>query len=104
MEICVSLKWQGKILRKIALGALVAMPYLLHAQIERGTVIVVHFSKDKIVVAADSLNLAGEPGNEKTVYGCKIAALSGNMLFAASGLAGKGPSDSLPGWMAIGEA
>jgi hypothetical protein len=86
--------------------ALVFMSLPLRTQIERGTVIVVYFSKDKIVVAGDSLNLAGEAGREKRVYGCKIAALSRNMLFAATGFTGypKRPFDPLPGWMAIGEA
>jgi len=82
------------------------MPDLLHAQIERGTLIVVYFSKDKIVVAGDSLVLVREAGKVRRVYDCKIAALSKNMLFAATGFTGyrKGPSSLLPDWTAIGEA
>src|SRR5260370_31768748 len=106
MEICAPLKRQVKILGKIGLAALVSYPHPLHAQAERGTVIVVYFSKDKIVVAADSLTLIKGGGTEKQEYSCKIATLGKNMLFAAAGRTGyrKGAFDPLPEWTAIGEA
>ncbi len=100
------MKLQVKNLGKIALGALVSMPYPLHAQMERGTLLVVYFSQDKIVLAADSLNLIKGRGTEKREYSCKIVALGKDTLFAAAGRTGyrKGPSDPLPDWTAIGEA
>jgi hypothetical protein len=106
MKICTALKRHVKNLGKIGLGALVSMPYPLQAQVERGTVIVVYFSQEKIVVASDSLNLKIEAGSEQRECGCKIVALSRTTLFAATGYTGhrKGVLDPSPGWTAIDEA
>jgi hypothetical protein len=101
------MKLQVKNLGKIALGALVYMHYPLHAEMERGTLLVVYFSQDKIVLAADSLTLIKGGGTEKREYSCKIAALGKNTLFAAAGRTGyrkEGPADPVPDWTAIGEA
>src|SRR5260370_37247648 len=85
MEICAPLKRQVKILGKIGLAALVSYPHPLHAQTERGTVIVVYFSKDKIVVAADSLTLIKGGGTGKQEYSWKVGTPGKKMLFAAAG-------------------
>lgn len=53
-----------------------------HAQIQYGTIGVVYFTKDKVVVAADSRGLVGNTPPDDTV--CKIATPHGQIVFVSS--------------------
>ena len=64
------------------------------AQILHGTIAAVYFTKDKIVMAADSrgvLGLGKTPVPDNTE--CKIATPDGRMMFVSSGLSGYMPID-----------
>jgi hypothetical protein len=71
------------------------------AQFDTGTVIIVGYSHDKIIVAAESRQ-AGEKG-EHFDNGCKITALNDKFFFTASGRA-KDVTHGVVGWSAYDQA
>jgi hypothetical protein len=58
---------------------------LAYAQIESGTVVVVGYSKKKVIVAADSRETNDDGAYRDTA--CKIAALNDKLIFTATGRA-----------------
>src|SRR4029077_17580065 len=77
--------WEGQMrwLLPLALFPIISSPAL--AQIQHGTVAVIYYSKDKIIMAADSraLNENAPPSDSE----CKVAALYGKIIFVSSGAA-----------------
>jgi 20S proteasome alpha/beta subunit len=71
------------------------------AQFDTGTVIIVGYSHDKIIVVAESRQ-AGEKG-EHFDNGCKITALNDKFFFAASGRA-QDITQGVVGWSAHDQA
>lgn len=72
-------------------------------QVKTGTVVVVYFTQDKIIMAADSRGLLGEvtPSNSE----CKIAALNRQVVFGSSQVIGVGsPPVGLRPWKNTDEA
>ena len=55
------------------------------AQIDYGTIEVIYFSQDKIVIAADSRNVSHASLDLPNDSACKIVALDGNAVFVSSG-------------------
>jgi hypothetical protein len=68
------------------------------AQVQHGTVGVVYFSQDKIIVAADSRNLFNRAGIPPNDSACKIAALNNQIIFMAANDVGYGSINLLSGW------
>ena len=68
------------------LAILVASVLQAGAQVHYGTVGVVHFTQDKMSVAADSRGHLAGPGRPPDDTVCKIAALGGNVLFVSAGV------------------
>ncbi|MGA9390873.1 MAG: hypothetical protein WBV69_10545 [Candidatus Sulfotelmatobacter sp.] len=62
---------------------LLAVDAITVAQFESGTVIVVGYSQNKIIIAADSRSV--DEGKVPTDNDCKITALSNKLFFSASG-------------------
>jgi hypothetical protein len=58
------------------------------AEFESSTLVVVYFSDQQVVVAADSLTGFEEPPYSKSQYGCKIVAMNHDTAFAGTGLLG----------------
>lgn len=71
------------------------------AQFDTGTVIIVGYSHDKILVAADSRQV-GEKG-EHVDDGCKITALNNDFFFSATGRA-RDVTHGVVGWSASDQA
>jgi hypothetical protein len=65
-----------------------------------GTIVVVGFSKDELVFAADSRAIIGERPDDTA---CKIVALEPDLIFAAAGTTGQGDPKH-PLWSATDEA
>lgn len=72
-------------MRKIAIAVAIFVAYRAVAQIKHGTVIILNFSKDELIVAADSRgnnsNSTAPPDDTQ----CKIIQLGHKMLFTTSG-------------------
>lgn len=75
------------------------------SQIKKGTIGVVYYTEDKIVMAADSRGThSNKPPDDKQ---CKIAALGEQIIFVNSGFLGvepSGPFDVVKRWQSIEEA
>lgn len=87
----------GKLCVGLLLFAASAIP--AYAQIDSGTVIIVGYSKDKVVVAADSRVTHSEGTSDDDT--CKIAVLSDNFIFAVAGIAAY---RNVNPWNAVNEA
>src|SRR5579863_6644774 len=75
------------------------------AQVQYGTVGVVHFTQEKISVAADSrVTIKGRtPGQDDTA--CKVLTLGGNLIFLSAGAGGyQSHNFMVPSWMNTEEA
>lgn len=90
----------SKLQKKVALFAVlvsVSLAPRAWTQTESGTVVVFGYSKEKVIVAADSRVTFGLEGHDDTQ--CKVAALGNKVIFATGGVAG------LPdGWTPAAEA
>jgi hypothetical protein len=61
--------------------------YPAKSQVQHGSVGVVYFTKDKIVMAADSRQTrSGAAGVSPTDDGCKVTALDGNIIFVSTNI------------------
>jgi len=67
------------------LALLLSPLYLAHAEVQSGTVIVVYFSQDKLIMAADSRSGFTDRANSDEI--CKIIAPNHKFLFAVAGIA-----------------
>jgi hypothetical protein len=76
--------------------------HLAHAQVNSGTLIVIGYSQNQVVIAADSRQ--AEPDGLYSDDGCKIAALSDNLLFVSAGSAKRTPDGTIMQWDATREA
>lgn len=72
-------------MRKTLPILLLLMPYPARAQVGSGTIVVFNFSKNQIVVAADSRMVRDQNINAPDDSYCKIAALSHQFIFTAVG-------------------
>ena len=72
-------------MRKLALLVVALIPNVALSQISSGTVIVINFTKDKLVVAADSGVTSNEPGKQAENTECKISTFDHKFVFAAAG-------------------
>jgi hypothetical protein len=69
------------------------------AEVNHGTLAVIYYTQDKIIVAADSRAIVGQAPPDDTQ--CKLSALDGKFLFVSAGLRGYVPnpvSDPVPKW------
>lgn len=76
------------------------------AQFQSGSLVVAYYSKDEIVVAADSRSTRRPNGPPEDCY-CKVAAVHGRILFASAGVAESFPERSpypIPKWSNLEEA
>jgi hypothetical protein len=76
------------------------MPYTAFAQLQSGTVIIFNFTKDKLIVAADSRALSGNLNRPPDDSRCKISTFNDKIIFASSGTAVylKSVGDPVDGW------
>ena len=92
----------------IALLALVTIATHAAAQESHGTIAVVRYDLNRIIIAADSRhNLGMGVGASQNDTACKIAALGKHLVFVASGLTGydnAGPRDRMDTWRATEDA
>jgi len=87
------------------LGAIFLCCCTAHAQIESGTVIVLQFTQDEFVIAADSRGSFSNGSPEDTY--CKIAAFDRQFVVGVDGAAAYIPGDAdvfRPSWNAVEEA
>jgi hypothetical protein len=84
----------GKIV--LVLFAIVSHPSM--AQITFGTVITLNFTKDRLVVAADSRGSHPTSGETPDDLECKLTQFHHTLLFTSSGAVGYRPSPSVAGW------
>lgn len=86
---------------KFAWAIIVLLPYSAFAQAQHGTVIVVNFTKDKVIIAADSRAMNSDTRRPPDDCRCKISAFGKKIVFTTSGTAVfmKGStSDPVQGW------
>lgn len=57
------------------------------AQVRHGTVVVIYYTDQKIILAADSRQVSTDPSAAPRDHGCKIATPDGRVVFAAAGIA-----------------
>ncbi len=100
-------KYMNRLVGPLILILCAQIPAL--AQIEQGTIAVVYYTPEKVIIAVDSREmLVGDDGRiTHRDDECKIAALGDKMAFVAAGLAGydnSGPKDKLLTWRNSGEA
>ena len=88
-------------MREVLLVIFAVISYQSSAQITSGTVIVLNFTEDKLIVAADSrgshINRDRPPDDSQ----CKLAQFNHKLLFASTGAAGyirRDTRDTTPGW------
>jgi hypothetical protein len=72
-------------MRKLALFVVAFIPNAALSQISSGTVIVINFTKDKVVVAADSGVISGVSGKQAENTECKISTFGHRFVFASAG-------------------
>ena len=84
---------------------LIVFPYKAAAQIKSGTVAVIYFSDDKIVMAADS-RATIDDGTVPDDTKCKVSKASNEVIFTMSGAAGYNSVlfDTVRGWDSLEEA
>jgi hypothetical protein len=88
-------------MRKFALAIIALLPFSAFAQVQHGTVIVVNFTKDKVIIAADSRAINSDTRRPPDDCRCKISAFGRKIVFTTSGTAVfvKGStSDPVEGW------
>lgn len=85
-----------------------AFSYPIQAQIKTETLVVIYFSREKVVVAADSLSITKHvQGPRDFEYRCKIFALGEKTLFISSNFGGykkERPEDPVSEWVPNDEA
>jgi hypothetical protein len=77
-----------------------------YAQIQHGSVGVIYYTKDKIIVAADSRGLVLNGNTPPDDTECKIAAPDGKMVFVSTQSTeykNGGYADPVPSWSNVGE-
>ncbi len=93
---------------KFSIALMCALSYPTQAQIKTGTLIVIYFSQEKAVIAADSLSITKHlQGLGDSEYRCKIFALDEKTLFISSNFGGykkDRPEDPVPEWSPNDEA
>jgi hypothetical protein len=89
------------------LAAFLVLAYPAIAQVEHGSVGIVHLSKDEISVAADSRTIRkgrnGNPDIESNAM-CKVAAFGNDLVFVSTGTARFLEMPGVPGWDNVEEA
>ena len=91
-------------MRKLALAVILLLaPHAALTQVQSGTVIIFNFTKDKLVVAADSRAVYGQSNIPPDDSRCKIVAFNHKIIFTTSGVAvrlkGSSPLlDPVEGW------
>lgn len=81
--------------------------YLAMAQIQHGSVGVVHLTKDEISVAADSRGIRKRPNGNPDIKNdaiCKVAAFGDDLVFVSTGTTIFLEKRGVPGWNNIDEA
>jgi hypothetical protein len=87
-------------MRKAVLLAVALSSQVAHAQVNSGTSVLLNFTKDKLIVAADSRGRYGNGDRPPNDFYCKISTFSHKIVFANIGTAayGKNPFYPVDGW------
>jgi hypothetical protein len=88
-------------MKNLVLTVIALWSYSAFAQAQHGTVIVVNFTKDKVIIAADSRAMNSDTRRPPDDCRCKISAFGKKIVFTTSGTAVfmKGStSDPVEGW------
>jgi hypothetical protein len=85
-------------MRKVLVVFVALVAYRSSAQVEHGTVVILNFSKDKLIVAADSRGSDSNNDRPPDDSQCKLAQLNHRILFTTTGAVGHPGTLLIPAW------